>query len=240
MTGLERRSAFAPVPSSLSHYNPNSSISGDLFKVHQESSPDYSNMPYYNHLPHSIPSIPIHSYNRSQVPSHPRQTESHSPFQLNTPTNDNETFHSTLPNIQPNDKLLVKVSDSSMLMSDVKPKSNKSKTRNKRKLDVLSSLPSNIIGSNVDISSYSDKSEVSKRRKNKSSSDSNIVTQNNNNSQIDIKVDSDEDWDIKNEDQSFTSSKKSPTSSISPSKVNHHDYLLLSLNLSFYSSHFIK
>ena len=221
MTGLERRSAFVPVPSSLTHFNSSTSVSGDLFKVHQEPSPDYSNM-YYNHLTHSVPSIPIHSYNRNQVPSHPHQNESHSPFQLNTPSSDVETFHSNLPSIHPNDKLLVKVSDSTMIMSDVKSKVNKAKTRSKRKVEVLSSLPSNILASNMDISSYDNKSEVSKRRKNKSNNDSNISTQNNNNTQINIKVDSDEEWDIKNEDHSFTSSKKSPTSSISPSKVCEH------------------
>lgn len=202
------------------HHNSSTSISGDLFKVQPESSHDYSSMSYYNHLPHTVPSIPIHSYNRSQVPAHLQQNEHHTTFQLNPPTTEIQTFHPNLSGTQPNNKLLVKVSDSTMIMADVKPKVNKAKARNKRKLDVLSSLTSNIIGSGMEFPSYnSDRSDVKKRRKSKSRNDTNVGLQDNNNTQISIKVDSDEEWDINTEEKSSNTSKKSPTSSISPSKV---------------------
>ena len=221
MTGLERRSAFVPVPSTLTNYSSNSSLGGDLLKFHQESSLDYSNMSYYNHLPHSVPSIPIHSYNRSHVPSHLHQASS--TFQSNTAPNDNDIFHPMLPSSQPNDKLLVKVSDSTMMMADVKTKVKKSKAQNKRKLDALSTVTSNILGSSFDSPSSSDKLEVGKRRKTKSKSDSNISSQNNNNTQISIKVDVDQEWDINTELNSSGNSKPSPSSTISPSKVNSID-----------------
>ena len=217
MTGLERRSAFVPVPSTLTNYNSSTSLGGDLLKFHQESSPDYSNMSYYNHLPQSVPSIPIHSYNRSHVTSHHHQASS--TFQSNISSTDNDIFHPMLPSSQPNDKLLVKVSDSTMMMADVKTKSKKTKTPNKRKLDALSTVTSNILGSSFDIPTYSDKSEVGKRRKTKSKSDSTTGSQNNNNTQISIKVDVDEEWDIKTELNSSGASKPSPSSTISPSKV---------------------
>ena len=226
MTGIERRSAFVPVPSAM-HYNSSTNISSELFKVQPESSQDYSSMSYYNHLPHTVPSIPIHTYNRSQVPSHLHQNEPHTPFQLNPPTTDIQTFHPNIPGAQPNNKLLVKVSDSTMIMADVKPKVNKTKARNKRKLDVLSSLTSNILGSGTEFPSYSsDRSDVSKRRKSKSRNDTNVGLQDNNNTQISIKVDSDEEWDINTEENSSNTCKKSPSSSISPSKVKRNDLVL--------------
>ena len=222
MTGIERRSAFVPVPSAM-HYSSSTSKSGDLFKVQPESSPDYSSMSYYNHLPHTVPSIPIHSYNRSQAPLHLQQNDPHTTFQLNPPTSDTQTFQSNLPGTQSNNKLLVKVSDSTMIMADVKPKANKSKVRNKRKLDVLSSLTSNIIGSGMETSPYNDKSEISKRSRKEPRHEPNAGLQDNNNTQISIKVDLEEEWDVNIEENSSTKSKKSPSSSISPSKVSRNE-----------------
>ena len=231
MTGIERRSAFVPVPPSAANYSSNINISPDLFKLHHDGTEEYSNPSYYNQLPQSVvPPVSIHSYNR---PSYNRTqlTELHnnelnSPFQqLNIPSSHIETYHHTTPNTQDN-KVLVKVSDSTMVMADVKSnKSNVNRSRNKRKHDALSTLHRNIMGTNVELSRYSDKSDVSKKRKSKSVSTSTQGSRNNNNTQINIKVDYEEDddddeWDTKKEEDSLKPSKKRPSRSFSPTKVS--------------------
>ena len=219
MTGLERKSAFVPVPPSATNYTSGMSFSPDSFKVHQEGSPDYPSMSYFNQLPQSIPSLSIHSYNRSHMQQIHQDTELISPFQqLNNPSSHIETFHPTLPTTQHN-KVLVKVSDSTLVMADVKCNKNNSgaKIRNKRKQDVLSSESLN--RKSMRLPHHSDKSETPKKRKIKPTNSSTQGSQNNNNTDIRIKVDSDDDWGDLGDEETSIGSKTSPNSSFSPAKV---------------------
>ena len=146
MTGLERRSAFVPVPPSAANYNSSININADLFKLHHANTEEYSNQSYYNQLPQAVvPSVSIHSYNRTNLPPLPND-ESNSLFQqLNNPRSHIETFQHNTPNTQHN-KVLVKVSDPTMVMADVKNNRNQgSRSRNKRKQDALSALHRNIM-----------------------------------------------------------------------------------------------
>lgn len=232
MTGFERRSAFVPVPPSPANYSSNINISPDLFKLHHDGAEEYSNPSYYNQLPQSavVPPLSIQSYNRpiynrTQL-TQLHNNESNSPFQqLNIPSSHIETYHQNTPTTQHN-KVLVKVSDSNMVMADVKSnKSNVNRSRNKLKHDALSTLHRDIMGTKDELPRCSDKSDVSKKRKSKSVSTSTQGSQNNNNTQLDIKVDyddedDDDEWDTKEEEDSLKPSKKRPSRSFSPTKVS--------------------
>ena len=234
MTGFERKSAFIPVPpSATSSYTSSFNLETDFLKLRQERDLNYPTTPYFGHLQHhpSVSSLAIHPYLPT---SHTSTSEIHNNDVIETPptfqqasqpSNYIESFHPNFPKLQPNNnKVLVKVSDSTMVMADVKSIiDNPPKTRNKRKIDYTSSLDKNLLPLNITNSHPSIKSDARKKRKTKSrSATSNKRSQNNNNTSISIKEDCDEDWNISNDDEMQTDMdiKSSPGSSFSPSKVS--------------------
>ena len=62
-TGIERKSAFIPVPPSTATYNSSMNLTNELFKRHQEITPDYPNPSYFNQLPPHVPPLSLHPYN---------------------------------------------------------------------------------------------------------------------------------------------------------------------------------
>ena len=197
MTGFERKSAFIPVPpSATSSYTSNINFDTDFLKLRQERDLAYPTTPYFSHLPHhsAVSSLAIHPYPQ---PSHTITSdilnndliETPRTFQqASEPSNYIESFHPNFPKLQPNNnKVLVKVSDSTMVMADVKAQRNNSaKTRNKRKIDYPSALDKNIFPSNITSSHTSVKSDARKKRKTKSrSATTNKRSQNNNNTSRD-------------------------------------------------------
>ena len=238
MTGFERKSAFIPVPpSATSSYTSSINLDTDFLKLRQERDLNYPTTPYFSHLPHHpvVSSLAIHPYLPT---SHTITSGTHNNdvieatpnFQhVGEPSNYIESYHPNFPKLQPNNnKVLVKVSDSTMVMADVKSQRNNSaKTRNKRKPDYLSSLDKNLVPSNYTSALTTVKSDARKKRTTKSRSGTKKQgSQNNNNTSISIKEDYDEDWNISNDDEmkSDIDIKSSPGASFSPSKVSFGQY----------------
>ena len=238
MTGFERKSAFIPVPpSATSSYTSSINLDTDFLKLRQERDFNYPTTPYFSHLPHhpTVSSLTIHPY----LPTSHTITsgtlnndviEATPTFQhVSEPSNYIESYHPNFPKSQPNNnKVLVKVSDSTMVMADVKSyRNNSSKTRNKRKPDNFSSLDKNLDPSNNASSLITIKSDARKKRTTKSRSGTKKQgSQNNNNTSISIKEDCDEDWNISNDEEmkSDMDIKSSPGASFPPSKVSFGKY----------------
>ena len=234
MTGFERKSAFIPVPpSATSSYTSSINLDTDFLKLRQERDLNYPTTPYFSHLPHHpvVSSLAIHPYlptsHTITSGTHNNDvTEATPNFQhVGEPSNYIESYHPNFPKLQPNNnKVLVKVSDPTMVMADVKAHRNNSvKGRNKRKPDYLSSLDKNLVPSNYTSALTTVKSDARKKRTTKSRSGTKKQgSQNNNNTSISIKEDYDEDWNISNDDEmkSDIDIKSSPGASFSPSKVS--------------------
>ena len=218
--GSERKSAFVPVPPTAASFNPSINLTADLLK--RSDTANYTSNSYFNQLPPTMPPLTLHPYNRSHVlpatsaPSHSTHSN------LDIPSSRIETFSNRLPSLNHN-KVLVKTSDSSLIMSDVKgTKSSTGTTRSKRKLDVLSSSNRNIMKSGGESSQQAYKCDIAKPRRTKIDTAGSQSSANNNNTQIGRKPDKSVTWDRVKSESSDRGNSKSSNSSSAASKVLKH------------------